>query len=430
MQSRNSFARAGAQVDLCAEAWAGARARRGGNRRVIKPLGGLALALFALAACTSGDLGLRQTPRLAENVAPATPTANPNGEVVGQGQVRLALLIPKSAPGNAATVATEIRNGAVLAMQDFGSADLQLVIKDTAGQAAGAQAAAGEAVREGSTAVLGPVFAGNVTAASAITQPAGRTLIAFSTDTSTARRGVYLLSYTPQEDTSRIIRFGISRGAKSILAFLPNNTEGGIREAVLRQEAGAGGASVQVVRYDRSVPSIETAVATATPMLEGVDAVYIPEGSEIPNVFMQVMRRNTVNLIGKLIMGSGSWESTSFTEPQLEGALFPGRDTTKFADFASRYETAFGAKPTVWAALGYDSITLSTDLVRRLGPIDAFKPQSLENPSGYAGVNGIFRLKSDGTAERGLAIYQVERNGAKRMVSPAPSRFGRTSSLN
>lgn len=313
-----------------------------------------------------------------------------------------------------------------MALRDFGDGALELVIKDTAGQAASAQAAASEAVREGAIAVLGPVFAANVSAASAITQPTGRTMIAFSTDSSVARRGVYLLSYTPQDDTKRAIRYTLSLGKRSFLAFLPANAEGSIREAILRQEIGAAGATLQVLKYERTTESITQAVTSSQPLVEAADTIYIPEGGEIPNVILQTMRRSAINTVGKLIVGSGTWESVKLSEPQLDGAIYPGRDTTNFESFSSRYESTNGAKPSVWASLGYDSVTLAVDLVKRLGPQQAFTPQSLENPRGFAGINGVFRLRQDGTTERGLAIYQV-REGAAVMAVPAPTSFARGS---
>ncbi len=385
------------------------------------------VAVAFLSACQSSDLGVGPNPQLAATPGEITRTPNPNGEVFGRGQVRVSLLVPKSAPGNGAIVATEVRNGALLAMKDFGDADLELVIKDSAGQASSTQAAAAEAIREGASAILGPVFAAEVAAAAGITLPAGRSMIAFSTDTSNARRGVYLLSYTPQADTVRIIRYAMSRGTKSILAFLPTNNEGTVREAAMRQETGAGGANVQVIRYERSVPSIEQAVMSATALMPGVDAIYIPEGGEIPNVVMQTFRRNQVDIVGKLVIGSGAWETVVFKEPQLEGAIYPGRDQSRFAEFARRYEATYGVKPNVWAALGYDAITLSANLVRTGGPQNAFRPEALESPNGFIGINGIFRLRPDGTAERGLAIFQVEGGVAKQIV-PAPTSFSRGAS--
>ncbi|MGI9402395.1 MAG: ABC transporter substrate-binding protein, partial [Rhizobiaceae bacterium] len=155
----------------------------------------LIASMFALSACQSTDLGTGSVqPDFSDT--PTTPSPNANGEVHGQGPVRVAMLLPSTAPGNAAAVASEVRNGALLALQDFGQDAIQIVIKDSSGQAASSQSAATEAVREGAAVILGPVFAANVSAASAITQPTRRTMIAFSTDTSVAKRGVYLLSYT------------------------------------------------------------------------------------------------------------------------------------------------------------------------------------------------------------------------------------------
>lgn len=406
----------------------GANERSNRNDRIRRGRGiWTACVMLLLAACQSSDLGVGPDARLSANPSQIVKTPNPNGEVFGRGAVRISLLIPKSAPGNGAVVASEIRNGALLALKDFGDADLEVVIKDDAGQPGSAQAAATEAVREGSAAILGPVFAANVSAASAIMLPAGRTMIAFSTDTTNAKRGVYLLSYTPQADTTRIVRYALSRGAKSFLAILPSSSEGALREASLRQEAGAGGANVQIVRYERSVTSIEQAVLAAAPLIAVSDAIYIPEGGEIPNAVMLTLRKNSINIVGKQVLGSGQWESVAFKEAQLEGAIYPGRDLARFSDFATRYEAAYGAKPNVWAALGYDSITLSTNLVRSAGGAYAFDPQRMESPNGYVGINGIFRLRADGTAERGLAIYQVEKNAGK-VVVPAPTSFGRNAS--
>lgn len=378
---------------------------------------------LVLAACQSTNLGIDQVAPSGPQAAP-TPTPNPNGEVFGSGPVRVALLLPKTAPGNAATVATEVRNGALMALNDFNQNQIELVVKDTSGQAASAQAAASEAVKEGAAVVLGPVFAANVSAASAITRPAGRTMIAFSTDSSVARRGVYLLSFTPQADTRRAVRYAVSQGKRSFLAFLPNNAEGSLREAMLRQELGSAGANLRVLKYDRSIESIEQVVAGAKDLLPAVDTIYIPDGNQIPNAILQTMRRNGMNAVGKQILGSGSWESVKLSDPQLEGAIYPGRDLSKFQVFADRYRTLNNAEPTVWASLGYDAITLAIDLIARRGPQNAFTAASLENPRGFIGINGIFRILSDGTSERGLAIYQV-RNGRGELIAPAPTTFAR-----
>ena len=103
------------------------------------------LLLVALASCQSANLGAA-TDGIGNDANAIILDPNPQGEVFGQGNVRIALLVPKTAPGNAATVANDLRNGALLAMQDFGQNTIQLVIKDTKGTAADTQNEATEAI--------------------------------------------------------------------------------------------------------------------------------------------------------------------------------------------------------------------------------------------------------------------------------------------
>lgn len=381
------------------------------------------IAALGLVSCQSANLG-SATDGLGDDTQQQSIVLDPNpqGEVFGQGNTRVTLLVPKTAAGNGASVANEIRNGALLAMQDFGQQTIQLVIKDTKGQAADAQGAASEAISEGSSAIVGPLFSGAVSAASAVTQPAGRVMIAFSNDTSVARRGVYLLSYTQQADTKRMINYALAAGKRNIHAFLPNSAIGTIQEGVLREIAGSAGVNVQISRYDRSGPAIEQTVRDAAVTLASADAIYIPEGGQIPEVMLSSIRRVGVPLEGKQVLGSGQWESVKFGNPVLEGALYTGRDITNFASFAARYQTAYNAQPGVFAALGYDAITLVTTLVQQKGPQAAFQAAALEDRRGYAGINGVFRLLPDGTTQRGLAVYRVS-GGRGVPESPAPTSF-------
>jgi len=51
-----------------------------------------------------------------------------------------------------------------------------------------------------------------------------------------------------------------------------------------------------------------------------------------------------------------------------------------------------------------------------------FSPEVLTNSAGFAGVDGIFRFRSDGTNERGLAVMRVTSAGGE-IISPAPKAF-------
>ena len=310
-------------------------------------------------------------------------------------------------------------------MGDFGNQRIQLVVKDTKGQAAEAQAKATEATQEGASLILGPLFAANVSAASGIAQPARVPIIAFSTDTSVAKRGVYLFSFTPQSDTRRIIEYAGSQGRRSVLAFLPSNAEGTLRESVLRQTAGRNGMQVNVVKYAVTREGVELAVQQAVTTVQTSDTIYIPDGGAIPATVLTSLQRSGVSLAGKQILGSGKWESVRKNNNALEGALYPGRDTSRFTQFATRYQTKFGSAAGVNAALAYDAITLAVELVR-LDPTNSFSTRNIESSRGFRGTNGLFRIQSSGVTQRGLAIYKVQ-GGQGVLAEPAISSFGRNS---
>ncbi|MEM9279100.1 MAG: penicillin-binding protein activator [Pseudomonadota bacterium] len=395
------------------------------KRNFSKGIAALAAATVFLAACSSTDgnvtrglPGGNQVPSTAGNVL----TPNPVGEVLGSGNVRVALLVPSTIPGGAAAVAREIRNGAEMAVQDFGQSRIQVVVKDTKGQAAEAQAKAGEALAEGTSLIIGPLFAANVSAASGVTLPANVSMLAFSTDTSIARRGVYLFSYTPQSDTARMINYASSIGRKSILAFLPRNAEGNLRGRILREMAGRNRINVTIKEYDRTPEGIEAILAEGVIDAQTSDSIYVPEGGPIPGLIVGGLRRNGADLTGKQILGSGSWESIDTSNANLNGAIYPGRDVSKFNGFADRYARKFGSTPGVQAALAYDAVTLASELVRLNGPTNAFRTANFESSRGFQGTTGAFRIRSDGTTDRGLAMYKIE-NGKGRLLEPAISNF-------
>ena len=74
------------------------------------------------------------------------------------------------------------------------------------------------------------------------------------------------------------------------------------------------------------------------------------------------------------------------------------------------------------ATLAYDAVALVAALVKTQGPA-RFSPEVLTNPSGFSGIDGLFRFRADGTNERGLAVLRVTPSGAQ-VISPPPRSFG------
>ena len=120
---------------------------------------GLVLGAPLLSACA----GVQQS--LSQFGGPSAP-AGPSQQtlVAGTGQVKVGLILPLSAPGNAGVAATSMKNAAEMALAEFQNPNIQILIKDDGGSPAGAQAGAQQAVDEGAEILLGPLFAASVPA--------------------------------------------------------------------------------------------------------------------------------------------------------------------------------------------------------------------------------------------------------------------------
>src|SRR5437870_1349903 len=114
-------------------------------------MAGLAMLLSACAGMENPFSSNNPPPPGPEAAAPAPDNA------IGSGKVKVALILPLSAQGNAGQVGQSMRNAAELAIAEFNNPDLQLLVKDDAGSPQGAQNAAQQAVNEGAEIILGPL---------------------------------------------------------------------------------------------------------------------------------------------------------------------------------------------------------------------------------------------------------------------------------
>ncbi len=383
------------------------------------------LGVLAIASCQGRGVafGLQDAAQQSQPTPSELPEAK--GEVIGQGNVRVAMLLPISAPGNAATIAAELRNAALMAMEDWGNDTLQLVIKDTLGTPNGAVDAASEASAEGASIVLGPLFSGNVTAVTGVLRPAGKTIIAFSSDSRVGGRSVYLGSFLPETVVDRTLTYAVSAGHRDIVAILPNGGTGNLAESQMRKTlARAGGRLIAVARYDYNDASVEAALEQIAPSIPDAQAIFIPDGGSTPGALVSTMQRRGISLAGKKLLGTGQWRSSDLKNPNLAGAWFADADQESINGFNAKYSAKFEATPSTVAPLAYDAVALVSGIVKRFGQA-GLRKDIIENPTGFSGYAGVFRFRADGTNERGLAVYEVSGDAAK-VVSPAPATFGRS----
>ncbi|MGB7937372.1 MAG: penicillin-binding protein activator [Pseudolabrys sp.] len=376
----------------------------------------IAVTAAILAACST-QLG--GGPPVAQRPGEAA-TAN---AAVGEGQVRVALILPFSGQGNASVAGQSMKNAAEMALAEFKSPNIQLLVKDDGGTVQGAQAAAQQAISEGAEIIIGPIFAQSVSGVAQIARASNIPVIAFSTDVSVAARGVYLLSFLPETDVRRIVDFSVSRGKRSFAALLPDNAYGTVVEGAFQQEVSRRGGRVLVLeKYKPDGNRINEAVRRVSQAANQVDTIFIPDSPDAVPQVVNALVANGVDLRRVQLLGSGLWEDSRISSTgAIEGAWYAAPGATGFSNFSSRYRARYGQDPVRTATLAYDAVALVAALVKTQGP-QRFSETALTNPSGFAGIDGVFRFRPDGTNERGLAVLRVTPSGGQ-VLSPAPQSF-------
>lgn len=388
-----------------------------GRRKVVQGLG--LTGLLGLSACGPQGFGtLGQSPGLSVQ----TPGLQPQGETLGSGSARIALLLPLTATGNAGQAGPSFRNAADLAVAALGGSDITVIVKDTRGTPEGAAAAASQALSEGAQMVLGPIFAAEVQAVASVTRPVGVPVIGFSSDATVGGQGVYLLSFLPSSDARRIITYAGQQGRTSVGALLPNSAYGQIMEAEMRQAAATAGLSVAIVqRYDLTTIAIQAAASDLAAQRDQFNALFVPEAGDVMVSIAQGLAAGGLTPQNTLFLGSGQWEDARVQNaPELRDSVYPAPPRSQYQDYVSRYRARYGGEPVRISSVGYDAVTLAAALARAgSGRID---PAMLNASSGFSGIDGIFRFLSNGISQRGLAVYRVTGAGTE-VASAAPRSF-------
>src|SRR5262249_12578956 len=92
-------------------------------------------------------------------------------------------------------------------------------------------------------------------------------------------------------------------------------------------------------------------------------------------------------------------------------------DPRGWNEFAQSYAKTYAQSPPRIASLAFDAVTLATALAG--GPErQRFAAAVLPRAVGSTGVDAAFRLPPNGTAERALAILEVQQFGAGILDSP------------
>jgi len=397
-----------------------------------------------------GSQGAASLPQSGPVTAPL-PQRAPQG-------VRVALMLPLS--GRNAGLGAAMRNAAQLALFDLADKNFELVFHDTGATPAEAADAAQLAVGDGVSLMLGPLLAASVRAVVPSARTAGINVIAFSNDRQVAGDGVFTMGFLPGDQVRRVAGFARSKGFSRFAVLAPDDAYGAAVVEALRSAVDTNGAALTRVALYNPAASDFTATVRRLANYDVRRGALVAQRRELEalgnEVGKQALKRlANLQTIGDLpfdallvadggrrlqalaallpfydidpkkvrMLGTQQWDAPGLsTEPALIGGWYAAAAPSNRAAFEAQYMKAFGKKPPRLATLAYDATALAAVLARA-GERPSYGNASLTAASGFAGRDGLFRLRRTGFVERGLAVLEVRPQGVK-VVSPAPETFG------
>ncbi len=377
-------------------------------RKLAKTAAVLATAAF-LTACETTGLG----------GGPSINTSKP---------VPVALLVPAgSANSGDAALARSLENAARMAMADLQNVQIDLRVYDTRGSSNTAAEVAQRAVADGAKVILGPVYAQAANSAGLAVLNNNVNVLSFSNNTSIAGGNVFVLGPTFDNTANRLVNFAGSRGKNNMVIVYSNDAAGQLgQSAIANALSNSRVNNAGTVGYDRSQQGVINSVPTikATVDASAADSVFLTAttAGALP-LYSQLLPEAGVSPATTQYIGLTRWDIPAQTLelPGVQGGWFALPDPAKAQSYRQRYNNTYGEAPHPISGLAYDGIAAIGALVSQ-GKSDALTASALTQNAGFQGVGGIFRLRSNGTNERGLAVATIQ-NKQVVVIDPAPQSF-------
>jgi len=378
------------------------------------------LGFGLLAGCASnqapqqGPAPRALAPQKPAPVEISKPSLAPRGK-------KIALLVPLSGPQK--DLGHSLLKASQMAIFDGGATDITLMPIDTRGTPEGASLAAQKALDKNAEMILGPVFSKEVVAVKTVAAARQVPVISFTTDATVLGGGAYSLGFMPSQQVERILTFASSQGMDTIVTVTPNTDYGRIVDQTIQGAVQKGQIKTAGSFHYGPQDLIQgnPALITLTGQIKdaqgkGAKAIFFPEAGAPLETLSQSLAEAGVSQMK--ILGTGQWDGPQVsTISSLQGGLFPAPDPSARTRFENKFRASFQQVPPRIASLAYDGTSLAISLAPK-----GYEVSSLTSSQGFMGSDGLFRLKGDGSSERGLAVLEVGQGGV-RVINGAPNRF-------
>lgn len=429
------------------------------------------LALLAVVGCTHdqtpktdwfGEYGTLDTgtPIQMQYGSPDMQPGTPSDNLLGAPVHRMAVMLPLT--GDAAQTGNAIRTSIESAVLQNAPQNLSVAFYDTAENLS---ATITDVLSTEPEVIIGPVFADDARAVRSA-KPDALPVLSFTSDATALGDGVMTMALMPTNSVEAIVKEMSTDGIGGFIILAPDTASGRLMAGTALGAARVYNIQVSGIFYytEKDSDSIKNATLAAsmntartaanTRAREVLSDILTNErltALEKSSLNIQLERLSKMETLGALpydavlFLGNGDdteslasflryygvgtrdaafygtalWEGSDiindFTMVGAKYAVLP--DVTP--EFANLYERMSGTQPGRLAGFGYDAANMAMGMV--------YSPKSdaayLLDPSGYAGVEGLYRLTPTGENERALQIVQLTGNGAPQVIRAAAQNF-------
>ncbi len=254
-------------------------------------------------------------------------------------------------------------------MSDLQGAQIDLRVYDTGGNPQRAAQVAQQAVSEGASIILGPVFAEEANATGVAVASQGVNVLSFSNNPAIAGGNVFVLGQTFQNTATRLVRFANGRGRGNIFIVHGRDTAETLgRDAIQGAINSSGARLAGTASFDLSQQGVINAIPGIANQIQlsNANAVFLTSGTAGALPFLaDLLPENGVNPAVTQYIGLQRFDipSSALSLSGLQGGWFALPDPSTSQQFQSRYTAAYGAPPHPLAALAYDGIAAIGALV-------------------------------------------------------------------
>ncbi len=413
------------------------------------------LALCGLLAACGGGTGRWSVEQNDATTAPAAMY----GTYTDSSSHHMAVLLPTT--GDAAATGRAIRSSVEMSVLESGAENLNVSFFDSA---RGVDAV-NEALNSDPDIIVGPLFANDARMVREL-KSSGLPVLSFTSDATAVGNGVMTMALMPTNSVEAIIKEMQSDRVHKFIVLAPDTESGHLL-------AGAAHAAADVYNIplvgaffytEKDTDSIKGATQLAamnvartaahTRAREILSDVLTNESLtsiERSSIIRQLDKLSKHDVIGDLpydavlflgtgedtkslasflryfgvgardvkMYGTAMWDGADIaSDLTLSGAKYAALPEIGEA-FVNKYERVAGAKPNRLASFGYDAINMAIGMMYS----DKSNAAYLLDPSGYAGTDGIVRLRPTGESERALRIMQLSGDGEIKVVKEAATDF-------